>query len=434
MVIYLLYDILLVMAILVVLPYFFWRGLRRGKLREGIAERFGRVSPAKLSKLKGAKTIWVHAVSVGETIAAKPLLQALKQQYPTHRIVLSQVTETGRSVAEKLAEVDLCLYFPFDYAFVVQRVLRAVDPDLIIIVETEIWPNFLRVARRLGIPVVLVNGRISDRSFPRYLRLRWLFRRVLADITALCMQTDEDARRIVAIGAAPAKVHVTRNLKYDIPVKPVLPERKLALRERYLLPAGILVVTAGSTHQGEEELVLSAYQELLAKGRELLLVLVPRHPERAGAVAELLRRAGLSVTLRSALASRAGLFGAGEVLLVDTVGELMDIYAASDLVFVGGSLVPVGGHNILEPASLRLPVVYGPHMSNFRESAALLGACGGGIQLENERELPAVLDSLLQDPGERAAIGNNGARLLEENSGATARQMTIVAQFLGTGR
>jgi 3-deoxy-D-manno-octulosonic-acid transferase len=248
------------------------------------------------------------------------------------------------------------------------------------------------------------------------------------------MQTDEDARRIVAIGASPAKVHVTGNLKYDIPLNPILPERKLALRESYLLPAGITVVTAGSTHQGEEELLLSAYQELLAKGRELLLVLVPRHPERAGAVAELLRRAGLSVTLRSALANRPNLFAAGEVLLVDTVGELMDIYAASDLVFVGGSLVPVGGHNILEPASLRLPVVYGPHMTNFRESAALLAACGGGIQLTTERDLSAVLDGLLQDPGQRATIGNKGARLLEENSGATARQMTIVAQFLGTGR
>jgi 3-deoxy-D-manno-octulosonic-acid transferase len=427
---YFLYNIGLMLATPLILAYALIRSRRKGRRREGTAERLGVYDARLLAALDGQKTVWVHAVSVGETIAVKPLLRAIKGSFPGIGIVLSNVTETGHSIAEKMAEVDHCIYFPFDYPFAVKRALGQVRPTLVVIVETEIWPNFLRVAREMGIPAVLVNGRISDRSFGRYLRLKYFFRPVLANLAAFCMQTGEDARRIVAIGADPARVHVTRNLKYDIPVTPPSTEKKRALREAYKIPDGIMIVTAGSTHAEEEEMVLSAYRHLLASGRECFLVLAPRHPERSGQVSEILRSSGLPFTQRSMLDRREGLFRQGEVLLVDAVGEMMGFYAISDLVFVGGSFVPTGGHNILEPASLGVPVLFGPHMHNFRESAALVLEYGGGFQVKDGEELTAVLQLLLDDPEKRLATGKNGMRLLLENSGATRMQMEVIRQLV----
>ncbi len=428
--IYLIYDIMLLLATPLIFVYSVIRSRRKGRRREGTAERLGLYDARLIAALKGHKTIWVHAVSVGETIAVKPLLKALKKSFPGIRIVLSNVTETGRSIAEKMSEVDHCVYFPFDYRFTVKHAFAAVRPALLVIVETEIWPNFLRAARDMGIPSVLVNGRISDRSFGRYLALKWFFRPVLANLSAFCMQTAEDSRRIIAIGADPERVHVTRNLKYDIPVTAPTNETKRELRAVCKIPGEIMVITAGSTHAGEEETLLTAYRQLLAGGRDCLLVLAPRHPERAGEVAELITNCGLTFTVRSALDRRDGLFRAGEVLLVDTVGELMRFYAVSDMVFVGGSLVTTGGHNILEPASLGVPVLFGPHMHNFRESATLLLACGGGFQVKDGEELTAVLQILLDDEARRYATGQNGMRLLQENSGATEMQMEVIRKLM----
>jgi 3-deoxy-D-manno-octulosonic-acid transferase len=428
--IYLIYDIMLFLATPLIFAYSMIRSRRKGRRREGTSERLGMYDARLVAALNEQKTVWVHAVSVGETMAVKPLLKALKESIPGIRIVLSNVTETGRSIAEKTAGIDHCIYFPLDYRFTVKRALATVRPALLVIVETEIWPNFLRAARDMGIPAVLVNGRISDRSFGRYLALKWFFRPVLANLSAFCMQTTEDARRIIAIGADPERVHVTRNLKYDIPVTPPSPEKKRALHEGYKIPDGIMVITAGSTHAGEEETLVSVYRRLLAGGRECFLVLAPRHPERGGEVAEIIRNCGMPFTLRSALDRREGLFRPGEVLLVDTVGELMRFYAISDLVFVGGSLAATGGHNILEPASLGVPVLFGPHMHNFRETASLLLACGGGFQVEDGEELTAVLQILLDDETKRRETGQNGMKLLLENSGATEMQMVVIRKLM----
>jgi len=429
---YFLYNILLILATPFIAAYSMIRSWRRGKRREGIAERFGVLDAGLASVRAGQKTVWVHAVSVGETMAVKPLLKALKDSLPGIRIVLSNVTETGRSIAEKTAEIDHCIYLPLDYRFTVSRALNRVRPALVIIVETEIWPNFLRVTREMGIPALLVNGRISDRSFGRYMKLRWFFRPVLSNFAAFCMQTAEDARRIIAIGAEPKRVHVAKNLKYDIPVIAPTVEKKRELRGICKVPDRLMVITAGSTHAGEEETLLSAYRHLLAEGLECFLVLAPRHPERAGEVAEIIRNSGMPFTVCSMLDRREGLFIPGEVLLVDTVGELMRFYAISDMVFVGGSLAMTGGHNILEPASLGVPVLFGPHMHNFREPAALLLAYGGGFQVKDGEELTAVLKSLLDDPEKLRATGENGMRLLLDNSGATELQMEVIKQVLGT--
>jgi 3-deoxy-D-manno-octulosonic-acid transferase len=425
----LLYNIILWLAMPFIISYHLYRSVSRGR-KPAFAERFGSIPKERLVGLEGGKTIWVHAVSVGETIAVKPLLKALKESFPGIRIVLSNVTETGRSIAEKTAGIDHCIYFPFDYRFAVARALKQVRPILVVIVETEIWPNFLRVTREMGIPALLVNGRISDRSFGRYLAMERFFRPVLANLAAFCMQTAEDARRIITIGAEPGRVHVTGNLKYDIPVNAPTDEKKRELRGIWKIPDGIMVITAGSTHAGEEETLLSAYRQLLAGGRECFLVLAPRHPERGSEVAELIRNCGMSFTVRSVLDRREGLFRPGEVLLVDTVGELMRFYAFSDLVFVGGSLVATGGHNILEPASLGVPVLFGPHMHNFRESATLLLACGGGLQVRNAEELTAALQSLLDDETKRRSTGQNGMGLLLENSGATEMQMEVIRKLV----
>jgi 3-deoxy-D-manno-octulosonic-acid transferase len=429
MLIYLLYDTLLFLALPVIIGYHLFRSLTRGR-PASLLERFGFLSAAEREKVNGQDTIWVHAVSVGETIAAKSLLKELKKRYPQKKIILSNVTETGRSIALKLSETDLCIYFPFDFGFAAGKLLDTVRPSLVIIVETEIWPNFLKAAGKRKIPVVLVNGRISDRSFERYKRLRWVFRRVLADFTAFCMQTAEDASRIAAIGARPEIIHVTNNLKYDVPVTS-LPEDKLrALRDTYRIPANLMVFTAGSTHQGEEELVINTYKKLAGENRNIFLILAPRHPERASKVTDLLRSAGITYTLRSGLENQSSPFQRGEVLLLDTVGELVTLYVISDLVFVGGSMVPVGGHNILEPASLKVPVIFGPYMSNFREITAMILKLKGAVQVAGEAELTDAVRVLLDDEGLRREIGSNGARLLEENSGSTQRHMEIISSFL----
>ena len=427
---YLLYDILLFLAVPLFIPYFFYRSLTRRRLRKGIVERLGFLSAEKRACLHGAETLWVHAVSVGETIAVRPLLMALKKRYPEKKIVLSTVTETGRSIAENLDDVDLCIYFPFDFGFAVRRMLNAVRPSLIVVVETEIWPNFLRYAHRSGIPTVLANGRISDTSFGGYLRFSWAFRPVLANFAALCMQTEEDARRIIAIGAPSRRVHVAKNLKYDIPSIRVSAETKRSLLDRYCLPEGLPVVTAGSTHRGEEEAVLKACCSLEKDGREFVLVLVPRHPERAEEVAKIADQLGVRCVRRSELDGQSSLLQPGEVLLVDTVGELMDIYSISDLVFVGGSLVPVGGHNLLEPVSLAVPVLFGPYMNNFREIEALILLHKGGVQVADSAALTETFRQLLDSPVARTKLGENGAQILSENCGSTDRHMEIIAGYL----
>ena len=427
--IFLIYDILLLLLSPLILVHHVWRTVSRGRSFAGFGERFGIIPPAKREALAGKGAIWVHAVSVGETMAVKPLLRELKRRFPGRPLVLSSVTETGRSVALSITEADLVVYFPFDFGFAVSRALRLVSPSLVVVMETEIWPNFLRCARRMGIPAVMVNGRISDRSFPRYLRFSRFFAPILDNLSALCMQSDEDARRITAIGAPGERVFVTRNLKYDLPAKAVSPGERRVLRLRYRLPAGARIITAGSTHAGEEEAVAACYLNLLADNPGHFLVLVPRHPERAAEVGAILEGRGLPFVRRSALVGAPEPF-AGGVLLVDTIGELMNLYALSDVVFVGGSLVPAGGHNLLEPASVGAPVLFGPHMHNFREITALMLEAGAGEQVEDFGELEAALRRLLTDEPARRSMGENGIRLMSEQGGAAARHMEIIGPLI----
>ncbi len=429
---YLTYNILSIFLLFPIICYHLYRSVSRGR-SPAFAERFGYIHQGKLAKLGKRPVIWLHAVSVGESLAARPLLRAIRSRYPEHAILISNTTETGRAIASRFPEKDLCIYFPFDFLPAVHRALDCIKPSLVIIMETEIWPNFNREASKRGIPLMLANGRISDRSFNRYLRFRWFFRHPLQLFSALCMQTETDRERIVAIGAAPESTLTSGNLKYDIPYRQVGADEIHTFREQYGIPDNLTVICAGSTHPGEEEYLLRAYHELLSPTSGLFLVMVPRHPERAGEVAEQIQRAGIRCRRRTQMNTQeGGVFRSGDVLLIDTVGELMNLYALSDIVYVGGSLVPTGGHNLLEPASLGVPLIYGPYMTNFREIAALVAHYGAGIRVETPEALVEAIRILIVSCDLRRVLGQNGLKMMRDAGGATERHMDVVARHINT--
>ncbi len=429
--VYLLYDLILCLSALFLVPYYLLRGVRYGKTRRGIRERLGSYSRGFTESLRGRQVIWVHAVSVGETRAAAPLFKAIRKRYPDAVLLLSHVTETGREVALTVAEADRCIFFPFDLSWITRRVLRTIKPAVVILVETEIWPNFVRAAHLQGVPVVLVNGRISDRSLPRYRLARRFLKPVLAEVSAFCMQTAHDARRIRLLGAAPEQIMVSGNLKFDMPEPLVSANPRSELLQRFRLPPDSLIWVAGSTHAGEEKLVAEVYRQLLDKHPELFLTLVPRRPERIRQVREELVRLQFRSVLRSSIDNDEPPLRTGDVLLVDTVGEMLTFYAMADIVFVGGSLVPVGGHNILEASLLSKPVLFGPHMENFKEIAGLIRKAEGGLTVVDGDDLYHQVRLLLDNPSERRRLGENGYNLLLQNRGATERTLEVIDRHMG---
>jgi 3-deoxy-D-manno-octulosonic-acid transferase len=428
--VYFLYNVLLILVALFLIPYYVLRGLSHGKTRRGIRERFGWYDRSKLAKLEGKQVFWVHAVSVGETRAAIPLIKALRKKHPEAAILISNVTETGHSIASEINEIDTCIYFPFDLSWVVSWSLKRIQPAVVIIVETEIWPNFVRHTKRNGAKLVLVNGRISDRSFPRYLRVRGIFSLLLKQFDAFCMQSTQDADRIKVLGAEPAKVSVSQNLKFDMQVDLTALPSIEQIKSIYRLPSDSLIWVAGSTHAGEEDLIAAVYQKLLTQFQSLVLVLVPRHPERSRGVGEMLSNLDIPYRLRSQLKANSRRLQAGEILLVDTIGEMMPLYKASDVIFVGGSFVPVGGHNILEAALLKKPVLFGPYMHNFKEISKLILTSCGGWKVETPEALTERMESLLQHAPLRESVGLSGFGLIHKNAGATVETVAVIDRIL----
>jgi 3-deoxy-D-manno-octulosonic-acid transferase len=426
--VYLLYDLTLYVSALFLVPYYLYRGLRYGKTRHGIRERLGIYAQDFRRLLNGRKVIWVHAVSVGETRAAIPLLKAMRERYPDALLLLSNVTETGREIAVGVTEIDHYIFFPFDLRWIVRKALNLIRPDIIIIVETEIWPNFVMEAKRLNIPVVLVNGRISDRSFPRYRMAGKVLLPVLDSIADFCMQSEQDSRRIRHLGAPAGRVRVTGNLKFDMQPPQIKHVDLETLKNELKLPENGRIWVAGSTHDGEESQLVNVYLELRKICPELFLVLVPRHPERCRQVQEELGKLEIAATLRSTLPALNRTLQAGEVMIVDTLGEMLTLYALADLVFVGGSLVNIGGHNVLEAALLKKPVLYGSYMQNFKEIARLVRAAHAGLQVKDSDDLYRQMRILLENPDEARRIGENGYHLLEENRGATQKTLEVIDQ------
>lgn len=372
---------------------------------------------------------WVHAVSVGEAIAAEPLVEGLRRAYPELPLVVSTVTPTGaRVVRERLGGTAAHRFFPFDLPFAARRAVAAIEPRFLICLETELWPNLLRILAARGVPVMIANGRLSDRSFRRYRMVRGLLTPVLGGVRVFAMQSAEDARRVIALGADPERVVVTGNLKNEPAPDPTgmaeLWHRLLGVRD------GQPVWIAGSTHRGEEHAVLEAHRAARARWPDLVLVIAPRHPERVSEVLELVRAQGWPAIRRSELSGPAGAAG---VIVLDTVGELAQLYAVADVVFVGGSLVAAGGHNMLEAALKRKPALFGPHTENFREAAELLVGSGAAVVIDDTPALGRELARLLADPELRARRGQAGYEVVAARQGAVRETLALVDRFLAGG-
>ena len=430
---YAVYSVLIVLFFVVMSPYLLYQAVRYRKYVASLPQRLG-ILPVSFN-LDADDSIWIHAVSVGEVLTARALLPQLRERYPKLRIFLSTTTMTGQQIARNnLQFVDEVFFFPFDFGFIVKRTLRLVKPKLFIMMETEIWPNLLRACNAAGVKTMLVNGRISSRSYPRYRMARWFFRPVLAHVDRFCMQSDESARRIIEIGADPARVSVTGSLKFDSLEIPGTPGAGPADRGQnrvlryFRISPDRPVVIAASTLKGEEEPIFEAFQRIRATRTNALLIIAPRKPERFDEVERIARRGGWNVARRTEL--RVDAEPRNDVVVLDSIGELAQLFQVATVVFVGGSLVDSGGHNILEPAVFGKPILFGPHMQNFAEIAAAFIDNGAALQVKNGRELEGALLALLGDPVRRASLGAAARALVEANRGARAKSLSVIAQLL----
>jgi len=422
---YLLYSILLTIGFLLMLPAFIFR---RQKYAAGLSERLGNYPTFEHD---GRKIIWLHCVSVGETNAARPLIDTIKKEFPSHRLVVSTTTRTGQELAKSIFkdQADAVFYFPIDWKFTVRRALRNFQPSVVLLMETEIWPGFLREAKRSGAKIAIVNGRISERSFHRYRKIRKLLSAVLANVDRALMQSEEDARRLIGLGMDADSIAVTGNIKFDLAPTENEVEITENIRRRFGVGPGRYLLVAASTHAPEERTLLAAftrlYDGLETKPRMLI---APRHPARFDEVASLFRNSGHSMARRSDDA--APIDRDADIILLDSIGELRAVYPLADVVFVGGSLIPHGGQSVLEPASVGKAIVTGPFTSNFHDVIRKLKENHSIIQLTTtDSEAQAVdalvesLSKLLRDPVEREFVGKKSLAVMEANRGAT--QTTI---------
>jgi 3-deoxy-D-manno-octulosonic-acid transferase len=423
---YLLYSLLLAVIVLLSSPWWILQMLRLGKYRAGFRERIGLV-PARIAAEAKPGGIWIHAVSVGEVLAVSRLMEELRKTHPEKQVFVSTTTATGQQLARQRFGERHVFYMPLDFGIALRPYLRALRPALVILAETEFWPNLLHLAKKSGANVAIVNARISDRSFPRYRRFRWVFSRVLTNVDLFLAQTEEDGRRLGEIGAPADRVRTSGNLKFDIRLSAGSP-LPLINDLRRAIPAGSPVIVAGSTTEGEEELLLKSFQELQAKLPRAVMILAARHPERFDRVANLATSMGVAIVRRSTWAAACPI--SGGVFLLDSVGELAAVYALADVAFVGGSLVPVGGHNILEPAQHGVAVLTGPHTFNFRDIVRIF-AEGGGLRVVSADSLTSELLSLLIHPQQRAQLGQRAKELFAENTGATARTLQALQPLMG---
>jgi 3-deoxy-D-manno-octulosonic-acid transferase len=427
---YLAYSLLTLVVFLVVSPYFVYQAIRYNKYIGSLSQRLGYL-PISFN-MDGEESIWIHAVSVGEALTARALAAELKARYPRLRLFLSTTTIAGQQVARRsLQHVDAVFYFPFDWTFIVRRTLNLVKPRLFIMMETEIWPNLLHECRRRGIKSVMINGRISSRSYPRYRLVRPFFRRVLADVDRFCMQSEESARRLIDLGADANRVTVTGSLKFDSLEMPAATThgkpRERVMRFFRLSPQRTVII-AGSTMRGEEAAVLRAFSRVKAKSPGALVIVAPRQPERFGEVERLAREMGFVTTKRSDLP--IDVEPRADVIVLDTIGELAQLYQLATAVFVGGSLADHGGHNILEPAVFGKPIVFGAHMQNFKEIADTFLANSAAVQVSSEDELDETLIELVTDPVRRARLGAAARALVEANRGAKGKTLAVIAELV----
>ncbi len=429
---YLGYSLLLSLGLFVLIPHFLFQALAHGKYIAGLRQRLGSVP-----QLNGKPVIWLHCVSVGETQAARPLAKRLKQQFPHHDLVVSTITLTGQNLARDVFrnEAASIFYFPFDWRWTVRRALKAVNPAVVLIMETELWPNFLRECKTRRIPVAVVNGRISRQSYGRYRLIKPFLRRVLSSLSIAVMQSETDAQRLEDLGMSKEKLFTAGNLKFDAELASELSDKTDELRTRFAFRTNIPLVLAASTHGPEEHIILESIQKLRQK-QPVRLMLAPRHPERFNEVASLVQKSGLPWTRRTNPpdANDAN----ATIILLDTIGELPATYTLADIVFVGGSIVDKGGHNVLEPAAAGATVVTGAHTHNFHAIVELMNEAGALVQLPVLEdavagdEIAYVFEKLLASPAEREELGRRAKQLISANQGAADRTMQLIAPLFSS--
>ena len=420
---YIFYSVIVLVAFAIASPWFVYQVLRYRKYVGSLGQRMGYL-PLSFN-IDGDPSIWIHAVSVGEVLTARPLIADLRDRYPSLKVFLSTTTLAGQQLARRsVPHVDAVFYFPFDLGMFVRRTLDLVRPRLFLTMETEIWPVLLRECHRRGVKTAIVNGRLSSRSFPRYQFVRPFMERVLRDVDRFCVQSDESARRFVALGADPERVVVTGSLKFDSLDPPATGKPRDRVLRYFRVPPSRPTIVAGSTMRGEEPAVLRAFRRVRASAPSALLVIAPRHPERFGEVEQLCRGEGWKTVRRTDLGIDTE--PRADIVVLDTIGELASLYQLGTVVFVGGSLVPTGGHNVLEPAVFGKPIVFGPHMENFREIADAFVAADAAVRLDDERSLEVTLVELLGDPVRRARMGAAARALVEANRGAKDKTLMVL--------
>ncbi len=433
---YFIYSLLLGLGFLILLPRFLLDAFRHGKYVAGFRERLGSLSPIT----KGTdKVIWIHCVSVGETQAARPLVRTIKQQFPNHLIAISTITLTGQTLAREVFKHDAAkiFYFPFDWRWAARRTLNAINPDTVLVMETELWPNFLRECKQQNIPVALVNGRLSEQSFRRYRIFKGFMRRVLSCLDLAVMQTAADAERLSALGMDTGKTRVSGNVKFDVGPLPGGDSLTCEFQDRFKLSGESPLVLAASTHAPEEVIIVNGFRQLVSKSEaKPRLMIAPRHPERFAEVGELLKMSGLRWARRSGPPEPSD--GQAEVILLDSIGELGSVYSLASIVFVGGSIARSGGHNIIEPAAVGAAVIVGSHTYNFHSIVEAFVNAGAIVQLQLMSdsaaiaELASTISDLLVDPDRVRKIGSLAQSLVNENRGATERTLQLLEPILGS--
>jgi 3-deoxy-D-manno-octulosonic-acid transferase len=433
---YTLYNLILNIAFVIAFPYLL---LRAALGKHGVRERMGRLPREKTERIRGKEVIWFHAASVGEVKVLSTIVPQVKTKRPEYAIVVSTVTKTGRREAERLLEgVALVFFLPVDLRRFVRRTLDRVGPKALILVETELWPNLIRETKRKGCPVTLVNGRISESSLSRYLLVRSLLEQTLSCVDLLCMQSEEHKRRIVLLGADPGKIRVTGNLKFDRLLFASQTQDVEGLRKELRIPDHCRVVIGGSVRPEEEGILIPVFKRLLRGSENLLFVLAPRHLDLLKAIERELsdhqmhfvRRSRLDYLASSRRSDEEVCVAEHSVIILDTIGELFGIYSLADVAFVGGSLVPVGGHNLLEPAIHGVPVLFGPYVDNFKEEARILIKSGGGIQVRDEEELYCNLFNLLSDDARRIEAGKNARDAIQKETGVSQKTADLIFSLI----
>jgi len=411
------------------LPYALLYTKLTGRYRRSISQRIG-MYPPTLKPPTGSPRIWFHAVSMGEVIAAVPIIEALQALAPRCALILSTTTEHGQALAKaRLPSGVVCMYAPIDFILSVASALRHMKPDLLVCLETELWPNWLMAAHRMGIKTAIVNGRISARAIKRYRMIRPLMKEVLGSMNVFSMIQEIDAERIREMGAQPEKIRVNGNAKYDLLLRRSdsrRPDPVRYWRQVFGIRENEPVLVAGSTRHSEEEIILDAYQKVIRSAPDTLLILAPRHLERTRSIEKMIRTRGLDCQLRTCLDNN-GENRTAPVIILDTMGELQDIYSIATVVFCGGSLAPLGGQNILEPAVWAKPVLYGPHMEDFLDARSLLESTGGGIEVKDGNELAEKVLFFITRPDQAQQTGNSARSAVEMNQGAARKHAEVIS-------